>query len=48
MSSTIPKNAFRDEIQAKKVLEEIKKIGKGKVISVRKIKKSEPPLYCIL
>ena len=43
MSSKIPSNAFRKKEEAEKILEEIKKIGVGKVVSVKKKRKSEPP-----
>ena len=40
---SIPKNAFKSFEEAKKILEEIKKVGYGEVISVKKVKKRQPP-----
>ena len=42
-SSKIPSNSFKKKEEAEKILNEIKKIGVGKVVSVKKTKKSEPP-----
>lgn len=39
----IPQNAFKSFEEAKKVLDEIKRIGYGEVISVKKVKKKQPP-----
>ena len=39
----IPKNAFKSFEEAKQVLDEIKKIGYGEVISVKKVRQKQPP-----
>jgi DNA topoisomerase-3 len=43
MPTQIPQNAFKSKEKALEVLAEIKRIGKGEVISVKTVKKSEPP-----